>query len=372
LITGDLVSRACAALLVERDPFGCDGAGGAPVDAIVVPAARPVDGLQEAIGLAADTGAFLVVVCSHAAAPRAAAAALSRAGCERGMVVDLTRAWGHPLLDLSTSRVPSWRWPQRDLDVKRNIGLLLARLAGWRRLFFLDDDLRGVRAARLRRAGALLSRHAAVGLRTTEFPDNSVVRHAERLAGGDPGVFISGGALAVDCWAADAFFPGIYGEDWFFLLPLLADGRVATLGTVTQSPCDPFDPVRAAREELGDLLAEGMLELLLASGSIEPPAEAHWARAIVARDRFLRDVLRRLPATREGVRAEASLHAARARLSAISPASCAGFVNAWRADLRVWAQRVAGLPAGLSPAEAAAWLGLPVLTPTRELVIRCP
>ena len=375
MITGDLVSRACDALLVQPAPFARaagDGDDGA-VDAIVVPAARPVDGLEEAIGLAARTDAFLLVVCSHAAAPSAAATAIARAGHERALVVDLTRAWRHPLLDLSTGRAPeaSWGWPRRDLSVKRNLGLLLARLVGWRRLFFLDDDVRDVGVARLRRAGGLLDRCAAVGLRATAFPDNSVVRHADRLAGGTPDVFISGGALAVECGAADAFFPAVYGEDWFFLFPALARGRVAALGAVSQPEHDPFDPPRAAREEFGDLLAESVLDELLVGGSLARGGEARWARAIAARDRFLADVLRRL-GDRPPAAAAASLDAARARLSAISPVACAGFISAWRADLETWERRVTGLPSGLSPPEAAAWLGLPVLAPADELAIRCP
>jgi hypothetical protein len=373
-IPGDLVSRARAALVAEHDPLAISGASA--IDAIVVPAARPVNGLQEAIGLAAGTGAFLLVVCSHAAAAPAAAGAMARAGHEHGMVVDLTRAWSHPLLELSTSRVAeaSWGWPRRDLDLKRNLGLLLARLVGWRRLFFLDDDLRGVGVARLRRAAALLDRYAAVGLRATAFPDNSVVRHADRLAGGTQDVFVSGGALAVDCAVADGFFPGIYGEDWFFLFPLLARGPIAALGTVSQPGHDPFDPRRAAREEFGDLLAEGVLDRLLARGSLGRQGERRWRRAKADRDRFLSDVIRRLrdhPPAPAAARAEAAVQAARARLDAISPASCAGFMSAWRADLRSWDRRIAGLPAGMSPAEAAAWLGLPVLAPASELVVPC-
>ena len=72
----------------------------------------------------------------------------------------------HPLQDAAVVEVPqdhdSWilrdfettRWVHdgrgkgvcgarnSDLSIKRNTGLLLARMLGWDRIFFLDDDIR--------------------------------------------------------------------------------------------------------------------------------------------------------------------------------------------------------------------------------------
>src|SRR4051812_25751890 len=58
----DLQSRARAALLVDARMEGARET--ATVDAIVVPASRRVDGLQEALALAEYTRALLVVLCS--------------------------------------------------------------------------------------------------------------------------------------------------------------------------------------------------------------------------------------------------------------------------------------------------------------------
>src|SRR4029453_15625069 len=78
-----------------------------------------------------------------------------------------------------------------DLSLKRNIGLLVAQmLPGWERVLFLDDDIKGIRAAGGRAAASRLDEYTAIGLRIKGQPDNSVVCHAFRDTGGDQSTFI--------------------------------------------------------------------------------------------------------------------------------------------------------------------------------------
>src|SRR5262249_43052076 len=104
-----------------------------------------------------------------------------------------------------------------DIARKRNVGLLLARLSGWRTIMFLDDDVTGMTASTVSAAAALTARYPAAGFRVTDYPDNSVVCHAHRLAGGKQDVFPGGSALLIDTNRSDAMFPPIYNEDWLFL-----------------------------------------------------------------------------------------------------------------------------------------------------------
>ena len=148
-----------------------------------------------------------------------------------------------------------------DLSAKRNLALLLSHMAGWSRILFLDDDITSLNPDDVRKASSLLDTHNAVGLRVCGFPDHSVVCHAYREAGGEQQSFIGGGALVIEVKRSNSFFPDVYNDDWFFLL----DGRkslqpVAVTGQVIQYPYDPFrNPDRARAEELGDVLAEGIL-----------------------------------------------------------------------------------------------------------------
>jgi len=83
-----------------------------------------------------------------------------------------------------------------DLSAKRNLAIMISRMAGWSRILFLDDDITGLNPDDMRKASALLDTHNVVGLRIGGFPDHSVVCHAYREAGGDQQSFIGGGALA--------------------------------------------------------------------------------------------------------------------------------------------------------------------------------
>ncbi len=181
-----------------------------------------------------------------------------------------------------------------DVSAKRNLGLLLSHLLGWSRVLFLDDDIHGLNPDDVRRASGLLDTHNAVGLSIGGFPDNSVVCHAYRQAGGRQQSFIGGGALTVQVKRSNSFFPDIYNEDWFFLL----DGDkgiqpVARTGEVRQYPYDPFrNPDRARAEELGDVLAEGLYWLLDQGRSIMDADQAHWSWFLPKRKRFIEHVLR--------------------------------------------------------------------------------
>jgi hypothetical protein len=88
-----------------------------------------------------------------------------------------------------------------DLSLKRNIGLAVARMVGWDRVLFLDDDIIDVNPSHIRAAASLLGSHDVVGLKNVGFHDNSVVCHAlrrvERSLGMKQDTFVGGGAMAV-------------------------------------------------------------------------------------------------------------------------------------------------------------------------------
>ena len=105
-----------------------------------------------------------------------------------------------------------------DTSAKRNIGLMLCHMLGWKHVTFLDDDIEIPDPGDLERAAGLLDERNLVGLFVDGFPDNSVVCHAYRLAGGPQTSFIGGGAIVVETERTRSFFPDIYNEDWFYML----------------------------------------------------------------------------------------------------------------------------------------------------------
>jgi hypothetical protein len=226
---------------------------------------------------------------------------------------------------------------------------MLSHMLGWERVVFLDDDIRVPDPDDLSKAAGLLDTHAAVGLRVGGFPDNSVVCHAFRDAGGDQGTFVGGGAMAVQARRNRSFFPNIYNEDWFYLL----DGEkrlqsVGIVGEVLQYPYDPYRPERARSQELGDVLAEGTFWLLDQEKAASDGGLAHWRDFLIKRRRFIEQVLQMVEqsaeiALTERVRMVEALKAALGRLARIPPELCVDYLKALVTDQERWQRHVQGV-----------------------------
>ena len=233
-----------------------------------------------------------------------------------------------------------------DLSLKRNLGLLIGRMAGWKTLLFVDDDIIGLSAAKVRRVAGALENFAAAGMPATEFPDNSVVCHARRrFVGGEPqDVFVSGSALAVNVETADSFFPAVYNEDWLFLAPHLDRRSVTSGGPSGQKPYYPFgSPARATRQEFGDVLAEGLIGHLH-TGTLERlPTRRYWAAFLSRRaDLIAASVAgchdnKQSPIARDAIRALDEAEKAR---SVIEPIELVQYLEAWQSDLTDWRRHI--------------------------------
>jgi hypothetical protein len=210
--------------------------GRADLDAIIVPASRTAENLHHAVTLAQAANCWLVVLCSRETRAAEVGRLFSDRRFGRGVAVDIFPGYRHPMLtfissDLArNSKSPVCVNPNGDLSIKRNLGLLLARMLGWRRIFFMDDDVRGVSRADLRATVSMLDRYRTVGMRVTDYTDNSVVCHAHRATGANQDVFVSGSVLAVNCEQPFGFFPEIYNEDWLFFYDDARTGRLGWSG----------------------------------------------------------------------------------------------------------------------------------------------
>jgi hypothetical protein len=332
-------------------------------DAIVVPASRGAAALDGAAYLATQLDVPLVALCSRATRLSEAAARIARVDGCRAVVIDVPPGYRHVLLPPRTAalrfRVASAN-RRSDLSLKRNLGLLIARLHGWGKVLFLDDDIGeqvhgrsvGLPSETARRLAAELDARQVAGLTCHQFPDNSVVCHARRLAGYRQDTFVSGAALGVNCNDQPVpFFPDQYNEDWFFFSQLVAERDLGFTGTATQAVYDPYaDPNRAREEEFGDLVAEGLFTLFDRQPAgmtyfhrLDEADEAYWARFIEARREVLAFTALSLESAIEYAHdvgtctaALRSIAAAEEQLQRLSPYLCAEFIDAWGADLREW------------------------------------
>lgn len=314
------------------------------LDAIIVPTARHAATLKHAVELAEKLKCTLVALSSKWSSVRDVVALAE--GRTKLIAIDIDRLPKGVIPHFQTSEVlrPTPHAPKTDLSLKRNLGLLLARLIGWERVVFLDDDITVPEPTDLMTAAALTDHYAGVGLKIGGMLDNSVVCHAYRDAGGKQDTFVGGGAMAVSTKTVTSFFPNIYNEDWFFLLGDDELRPTTTTGTAIQQPYDPYREQRARKEELGDVLAEGLFWLLDTGRSLLHADEAHWETFLRERAGFITDVIRMVEDTDRDPaltrRMLAALKAARGRSQIITPDLCVRYVKAWRADRVSWRRHV--------------------------------
>lgn len=330
---------------------------------MIVPASRPANWLRTATELAAVLECALVVLCSRQIAAREVTA-LGEQLQMTTVAVDIEVGIGiTPRLATSVALEGSPLERLSDAGTKRNLGLLLARVAGWRNVLFLDDDIYAVDSSDVNGAVSLLDRYCAVGLDNVGFPDNSVVCHAHRAVGGLQDQFVGAGALAVAPLRTRSFFPRIYNDDWFFVIGQSVPPELAVSGRAKQAEFDPFaDPERARREEFGDCLAEGLYWLLDRRRRIEGADREYWRHFLARRRRFLDRLLwlanRPVEYHAPRERLLASLEAAKATNALVTPGLCEEYLELWRSDLVTWRRHLDALPTGLGVERAVAELGL--------------
>jgi hypothetical protein len=331
----------------------------AALDAIIVPSAREAGAVLHAGRIARELDSALIVLASRSAKSADIHDQLAPLKLKRLYVVDVPADLGERLPAFHTSKILAREAMARTTDVsaKRNVGLAVARMAGLRRVLFLDDDMRIPRPADLKVAAGLLRKHDAVGLRLGGFPDNSVVCHANREVGGTQDTFIGGGALVVPA-RSRSYFPHVYNEDWFFLFEHVRDRRVAVTGRAEQKEFDPFrNAKRARRQEFGDCLAEGVFELLDDGRGLAEAGVDFWRGYLARREAFIAGILdrtRHMPmprAKRERAAAQAkrermvaALTTAQASRAEITPKLCVRYLDAWQRDRLSWAAFLQRVP----------------------------
>jgi len=348
-----------------------------PLDAVIVPASRPAWNLDQAITLARASHCALLILCSHKAKPAEVHELLADRDFNDAIVVDLPAGYGHKLFDfraldsLKVDLPAACSYYSSNLSMKRNVGLVVARMLGWRRIFFLDDDIRDINPADAHGTVTMLGSCRTAGMRVTRFPDNSVACHAHRMTGGLQDVFVTGAALAVNCQQNIGFFPDIYNEDWLFFYDDAAHGQLGSSGRiVTQLRYDPFDdPRRAAWQEFGDVLAEGLYALLGRGLGFKHATREYWNDFLYARHTFLQAIRERpeMAALEIRERLLRSVELAQKCSVGISPEVLERYIRLWRQDLHEWRRRLAGVSQVRSPDAALRALELARSTGSRAI-----
>lgn len=346
------------------------------LDAIIVPTVRPAFALAGIVEWAAKLGVLLVVLCSGQVTVDQVAERIGRTPRARALVVRLDEDFALPMSTMATSAAEfaqASAHRSSDLSLKRNFGLLLARAMGWRKVAFVDDDITLTQTDVARIAGQL-DNYEIAAMACQDYPDNSVYCHARRLAQLPQDVFVSGAVLGVNCCDLPLpFFPDIYNEDWFFFGEAAAAHRLTKAGEAVQAEYDPFaHPDRAAVEEFGDLLAEGLYSMIQAVGPghalrqiTHRTNEEYWTRFVEARSAdlvALQDRLSRFLDNEScGDRVKSAMHALTAAQDQYCPdrittQRCVDFLEAWRQDTEAWSRSCSAIGTFRTARDAMDWL----------------
>jgi hypothetical protein len=143
--------------------------------------------------------------------------------------------------------------------------------------------------------------------------------------------------------AAGFYFADLYNEDWLFVLLNSISCPVARYGAIFQLYWNPYTGTeeRAATEEFGEIMVEGVARALLAGGGMARLDQlAHWRDAVARRFHTLRvlaesELITRMPAC------AAIMRAVREAASASTAERCLEFWRTYQARLPEWRAQVA-------------------------------
>ena len=254
---------------------------------------------------------------------------------------------------------------------KRNLGLLVARMLGWRTVLFLDDDIRGLDAADVCRSTGGLQRSSAVGFEVERWSDRSVVGRIDPTGTARHGGVVGAAALLIDGTSPLLkHFPAIHNADWLFLYDALLHGKVQQAPGRVHRLVDAaaVNAHRAGSQEFGEVIRTGLMHYVRHRGrALVPLHEGYWREILAGRREFIDEVADRLTAPTPNphvVTARNVVREAEQRHAAITPASCVRFYQHWRRERRIWQERLTAVrPAG-SVGEALHRLRLEPARPT--------
>jgi len=238
------------------------------------------------------------------------------------------------ILKLKTFQIknPIHQIDEWDLPLKRNFALVYSIQKGFQNILLVDDDISGITPKVLYKGTKALETNKIAGCLVDGFPDTSVIGHIKQKYGELYYPFLSGSFLFIKTSQVDSFFPLIYNEDWLFMIPSINLREISAVDTVQQKPYDPFyDIGRVKLQEFGEIIAEGLFELISEAKYTERFNSLFWDDYINYRRSYVSKLLNQTE-PRFHIFINESLKFS----GQIKPVSCLHFIENWEDDLRTF------------------------------------
>ena len=238
-------------------------------------------------------------------------------------------------LRCSSNRLCMSYFVEWDLPAKRNYALWYARKHRLNRIMLLDDDIRDLQSTAFVAGANALQDFIVSGFFVDDFPDTSAIGHAEIELGESVFTFLSGSCLFARTDNDVGFFPPIYNEDWLFMVPHIARGRVCSLGRVCQKSYDPFaNPAVALFQEFGEIIADSLFALVASNRYSERFNPRVWRKLLNLRHDWLMELSNRTSDDRH----RSIIEVAQTKCAEITEADCVRFMSDWESDRKQWDQ----------------------------------
>lgn len=216
-----------------------------------------------------------------------------------------------------------------DLPMKRNFALLHAMQNGFENILLIDDDIEGISKIIFNKGIAALETNNISGCLVEGFADTSVIGHIEQKYGEQYFPFLSGNFLFINLAKTESFFPLIYNEDWLFMIPSINQKKIVAVDVISQKIYNPFDDISKIKlQEFGEVIAEGLFELISQSRFEDRNEERFWIEYLNYRKSYVKDLFQQadkeiIPFLKESL----------IILEKISPIHCIAFIRDWEEDI---------------------------------------
>lgn len=221
----------------------------------------------------------------------------------------------------------------------RNYAILLSKVIGFRKVLFVDDDVSVKDLELLRAAFRMLERVDFVGARIGGLADQSIIGHIG-LKQGDAELseFVSGGFMGLRLGSVMEPFLNYYNEDWIWVLMHKSASYAMTPAKVVHQTFHSLQrngSNRAIRQEMGEMLLEGVWNAAPSRNFSLLTDEKAWKQVIADRVFWIEDIAKkcRQQNDRIGIAIATALlrHA-----STISPSLLAAIFEQYFAVLPEW------------------------------------